>query len=58
VSIAHNAIVHGCTIGNEVLIGMGAIVMDNAVVQDPRSAKRAIGQPNFTITLVEISSAL
>ncbi len=34
VSIAHNAIVHGCTIGNNVLVGMGAIVMDNAVVGD------------------------
>ena len=30
VSIGHNAIVHGCTIQNNVLIGMGAIVMDNA----------------------------
>lgn len=34
VSIAHNAIVHGCTIGNNVLVGMGAIVMDNVVVGD------------------------
>ena len=34
VSIAHNAIVHGCTIGNRVLVGMGAIVMDHAVVGD------------------------
>ncbi|WP_181306170.1 gamma carbonic anhydrase family protein [Rufibacter sp. XAAS-G3-1] len=34
VSIGHNAIVHGCTIENNVLIGMGAIVMDNAVVQE------------------------
>jgi carbonic anhydrase/acetyltransferase-like protein (isoleucine patch superfamily) len=33
VSIGHNAIVHGCTIEEEVLIGMGAIVMDLAVVQ-------------------------
>ncbi|HJW30628.1 MAG TPA: gamma carbonic anhydrase family protein, partial [Saprospiraceae bacterium] len=33
VSIGHNAIVHGCTIADEVLIGMGAIVMDLAVVQ-------------------------
>jgi carbonic anhydrase/acetyltransferase-like protein (isoleucine patch superfamily) len=33
VSIGHNAIVHGCTIEDEVLIGMGAIVMDMAVVQ-------------------------
>lgn len=32
VSIGHNAIVHGCVIENNVLIGMGAIVMDNARV--------------------------
>ena len=32
VSVAHNAIVHGCTIEDNVLIGMGAIVMDDAVV--------------------------
>jgi gamma-carbonic anhydrase len=32
VSIAHNAIVHGCTIEDHVLIGMGAIVMDGAVI--------------------------
>jgi gamma-carbonic anhydrase len=32
VSIAHNAIVHGCTIEDNVLIGMGAIVMDDAVI--------------------------
>lgn len=32
VSIGHNAIVHGCIIHDNVLIGMGAIVMDNAVV--------------------------
>ncbi|HRP89925.1 MAG TPA: gamma carbonic anhydrase family protein [Edaphocola sp.] len=29
VSIGHNAIVHGCTVDDNVLIGMGAIVMDN-----------------------------
>lgn len=33
VSIAHNAIVHGCKIEDNVLIGMGAIIMDHAVVQ-------------------------
>ncbi|MEN9525464.1 MAG: hypothetical protein RLZZ256_848 [Bacteroidota bacterium] len=33
VSIGHNAIVHGCTVHDHVLIGMGAIVMDKAVVQ-------------------------
>src|SRR6056300_109679 len=32
VSIGHNAIVHGCTIEDNVLIGMGAIVMDDCVV--------------------------
>jgi carbonic anhydrase/acetyltransferase-like protein (isoleucine patch superfamily) len=32
VSIAHKAIVHGCTIEDNVLIGMNAIVMDNAVI--------------------------
>ena len=33
VSIAHNAIVHGCTIHDNVLIGMGSIIMDNCVIQ-------------------------
>lgn len=33
VSIGHNAIVHGCTVNDNVLIGMGAIVMDNCVIE-------------------------
>ena len=32
VTVGHNAIVHGCTVEDNVLIGMGAIVMDNALV--------------------------
>jgi carbonic anhydrase/acetyltransferase-like protein (isoleucine patch superfamily) len=32
VSIGHNAIVHGCTLHDNVLVGMGSIVMDNVVV--------------------------
>ena len=32
VSIGHNAIVHGCVIADNVLVGMGAIVMDNVQV--------------------------
>jgi carbonic anhydrase/acetyltransferase-like protein (isoleucine patch superfamily) len=32
VSIGHNALVHGCTVGDNVLIGMGSIVMDNVVI--------------------------
>lgn len=34
VSIGHRAIVHGCTIKDNVLIGMGAIVMDHAIVEE------------------------
>lgn len=34
VIIGHNAIIHGCTVGSRVLIGMGAIVLDGAVVPD------------------------
>jgi len=34
VTIGHQAMLHGCTIGNECLIGMGTIIMDDAVVQD------------------------
>ena len=33
VSIGHNAIVHGCTIKDNVLVGMGSIIMDNCVVE-------------------------
>ena len=33
VSIGHCAIIHGCTLEDESLIGMGAIVMDHAIVQ-------------------------
>ena len=32
VSIGHNAIVHGCTIHDNVLIGMGSIIMDNCII--------------------------
>ena len=34
VSIGHNAIIHGCEIRNNVLIGMGAIIMDNVVIEE------------------------
>lgn len=33
VSIGHNAIVHGCVVQDNVLIGMGAIVMDNCTIE-------------------------
>jgi carbonic anhydrase/acetyltransferase-like protein (isoleucine patch superfamily) len=34
VSIGHNAIIHGAKIGNNVLVGMGAILLDNAIIPD------------------------
>lgn len=34
VSIGHNAIVHGCVVKDNVLIGMGAIVMDHAIIEE------------------------
>jgi len=33
VSIGHNAIVHGCTIHDDVLVGMGSILMDDCVIE-------------------------
>ncbi|SHG76717.1 gamma carbonic anhydrase family protein [Pedobacter caeni] len=33
VSVGHNAIVHGCILKDHILVGMGAIIMDNAVVE-------------------------
>ncbi len=34
VTVGHNAILHGCTIGDNTLIGMGSIIMNNAVIGD------------------------
>lgn len=34
VTIGHKCMLHGCTLGNRILVGMGAIIMDNAVVED------------------------
>lgn len=34
VTVGHNVILHGCTIGDECLIGMGTIILDRAIVQD------------------------
>ena len=33
VTIGHNVTLHGCTLGNRILVGMGSIVMDGAVVE-------------------------
>ncbi len=34
VTIGHKAMLHGCQIGNRVLVGMGAIIWDGAIVED------------------------
>ena len=34
VTVGHKVLLHGCRIGNQCLIGMGSIVMDNAIVED------------------------
>jgi len=54
VSIAHNAIVHGCTVEDNVLIGMGAIVMDNAIIKS--NSVIAAGAVVLAGTIVESGS--
>ncbi|WP_333608503.1 gamma carbonic anhydrase family protein [Arsukibacterium sp.] len=34
VTVGHKVMLHGCTLGNRILVGMGAIVMDDAIVED------------------------
>ena len=34
VTIGHKAMLHGCTVGNRILIGMGAIILDGAIIED------------------------
>ncbi|BDY02994.1 gamma carbonic anhydrase family protein [Ferrimonas sp. YFM] len=34
VTVGHKAMLHGCTIGDRVLVGMGAIVLDGAIIED------------------------
>ncbi|WP_151704869.1 gamma carbonic anhydrase family protein [Nitrincola alkalilacustris] len=34
VTVGHQAMLHGCTLGSRILVGMGAMVMDGAVVED------------------------
>jgi carbonic anhydrase/acetyltransferase-like protein (isoleucine patch superfamily) len=54
VSIGHNAIVHGCVIHQNVLVGMGAIVMDN--VQIGSNSIIAAGAVVLENTIVEPGS--
>ncbi len=54
VSIAHNAIIHGAKISSNVLIGMGAIVMDHAVIGE--NSIVAAGAIVLSNTMVEPNS--
>src|SRR5579872_6813289 len=54
VSIGHRAIVHGCTVHDNVLIGMGAIVMDHAVIGE--NSIIAAGSVVLENTVVEPNS--
>lgn len=54
VSIGHNAIVHGCTVEENVLIGMGAIVMDGCYIE--KNALIAAGSILLEGTRVESGS--
>lgn len=51
VTVGHNAIIHGCTLEDETLIGMGAIVMDKAVIR--KGAIIAAGAVVLEGTVVE-----
>lgn len=54
VSIGHNALVHGCTLEDNVLVGMGAIVMDNCYIE--KNALIAAGAVVLENTRVEAGS--
>lgn len=54
VSIGHNAIVHGCVIDDYVLVGMGAIIMDNTRIS--RNCIIAAGAVVLENTVVEAGS--
>ena len=50
VTVGHKCMLHGCTIGNRVLVGMGAIVLDGAVVQeDVLIGAGSVVPPNKTL---------
>ena len=51
VSIGHNSIIHGCTIKDNVLIGMGSIIMDKSVIE--KNSIIAAGSVILEDTIVE-----
>jgi carbonic anhydrase/acetyltransferase-like protein (isoleucine patch superfamily) len=50
VTVGHKCMLHGCTLGDRILVGMGAIVMDNAVVEsDVIIGAGSLVPPNKTL---------
>lgn len=50
VTVGHKCMLHGCTLGNRILVGMGAIIMDGAIVEnDVFIGAGALVPPNKTL---------
>ena len=50
VTVGHHCVIHGCTIGNDVLVGMGAVVLSGAIVGDGALiAAGAVVRENFEV---------
>lgn len=50
VTVGHSAVIHGCTIGDDCIIGMGAIILDNALVNSHSFvAAGALVPENFVV---------
>jgi carbonic anhydrase/acetyltransferase-like protein (isoleucine patch superfamily) len=51
VTVGHKCMLHGCTLGNRILVGMGAIIMDGAIIEDDVFVSAgALVPPNKTLT--------
>ncbi len=50
VTVGHNATVHGCTVKNKVLIGMGAVILDNSIINSNSIVGAgSLVKENFTV---------
>ena len=57
VTVGHKAILHGCRVGNQCLIGMGSIVMNNAVIAQEGRPKDLYNNPKTTFVANFIGDA-
>ncbi len=59
ISVGHSAVLHGCTIGNHCLIGMGAILLNNSIVEDEATvAAGALLSPNTRIPKAHLAMGM